>query len=347
MKKPELKAQTWLDGSWQRNYERWFSTRLGLRDWMVRTWNQVNFSLFGSVARNMGTRIAVGRDGWLYEGVYIDAYNKEDRTSEADLRQRVEALARLQAELLRKGIGFVVVIAPSKVEIYPEYAPEGALTPGRENRRTAYDRIVPLLAKAGVHLIDGHRFFKESKGRLPYPLFSRGGVHWNYYGAGFVVSQMLHAVSGQVGRDLGTLACTNVVQDSVPFGTDNDLGELLNLWQRDSLAGPQVHPQFEWRAGTGTGRPDFLLVGDSFGLTLAQIMESENVVEHCDLLFYYNRRFVFPGESQAPFDRRKLDVRAEIMRRDAVIVAINEYWLPNIGFGFVGDALRALEQGGP
>lgn len=347
MKRPVLSAKTWFDGTWQRNYERWFSTRIGLRDWLVRTWNQVNFTLFGTVARNKGTRVMVGRDGWLYEGVYVDVYNKEDRTPDSDLRERVDGLARLQAELRRRGIGFAVVISPSKVEIYPEFAPEGALTPGRENRKTAYDRLAPLLADAGIDVIDGHRFFREAKTRLPHPLFSRGGVHWNYYGAGFVVSQMLQSVSRQTGRDVGTLVCTNVVEDSIPYGTDNDLGELLNLWPRHSLAGPQVHPQFESRTGAGGRKANFLLVGDSFGLTLAQIMESENLVERCDLLFYYNRRFVFPGEVQTPFDRRRLDVRTEILGRDAVILAVNEYWFPNIGFGFVQDALRALEKDGP
>ncbi len=343
MTEPELGWKTWFDGEWQKDYDRWFTDRMGLRGQLVKTWNQVNFTLFGKAQRHQGTHVIVGRDRWMYEEVYVTAYNRADNTPSGDLEQRVRDVKRLQDELEKRHIAFVLVLAPSKVEILPEHVPPHRLLPGRAERRTAYDRIAPMLVEAGVNLVDAHRFFKENKDKLPYPLFSRGGVHWNYYGAGLVVEQVIEQIERQTGKDLVNLAVTNAIVDDEPRGTDNDLGDLLNVWQRKSLAGPQVHPVFERRAGEDAFRPNVLLIGDSFARTLAEILDQERVHAACDVLFYLNRRFSFPGDRETPVDRDELDWRSEILGRDAVVIEINEYRLPKIGFGFVERALKALD----
>ena len=342
VRKPKLNVRTWFSGDWQREYDQYFTSKIGLRGQLVRTWNQFNFTLFGKVNRHQGTPVIVGRNHWMYEQVYIDTYNKADDTADKALRERVREVKRLQDELAKRHIAFALVIAPSKVEIMPEYVPDGMLKPGRDARRTAYDRMAPMLVEAGVNLVDAHRFFVEQKPKLPHPLFARGGVHWSYYGAGFIVEQLVGQIERQTGRDLVHIACTNVVVDDVPFGTDNDLGDLLNLWQRKSLAGPQVHPVFERRASPRVFRPNVLVVGDSFARTLVEIMQEQDIDASCDILFYLNRRFSFPGDIETPLDRHTVDWKREILKRDAVVVELNEYWLPEIGFGFLHRALEAL-----
>jgi hypothetical protein len=341
--KPELNLKTWFSGDWQKDYDRYFTEKAGLRGQLVRTWNQVNFTFFGKVQRHQGTHVIVGRDRWLYEQVYIDVYNRADDTPPEELDQRVRDVKRLQDELAKRDIAFVLVVAPSKVEVLPEHVPPGLLAPGRAERRTAYDRLAPMLAKAGVNLVDARRFFMEKKNELPYPLFSRGGVHWNYYGAGLVVEQVIEQIERQTGRDLVNLSVADVVVDDEPRGTDNDLGDLLNVWQRNSLAGPQVHPVFDRSGGDDAFKPRILLVGDSFARTLAEILDEQHVHASTDVMFYLNRRFSFPGDRESPVDRKTLDWSAEILGRDAVIIEINEYWLPKIGFGFVERALNALD----
>jgi hypothetical protein len=87
-----------------------------------------------------------------------------------------------------------------------------------------------------------------------------------------------------------------------------------------------------------------LFVGDSFIFTLTYLMQTNQLFSNATTFYYYKRRFEYPAGTEAPIDHDQLDLAAEIDRVDAVILEINEYWLPKIGFGFVEPALKALEQ---
>lgn len=341
-KKPELSLRTWLSGGFQEAYDRYFTERVGLRGYLVRTYNQFNFSLFRELPKKEGTRIVVGRDNWLYERDYLETYNEPCRKRPEKLERIVRGVKRLQDELGERGVAFLLVLAPSKVEVYPEYLPAGLLAPGRGERLSAYDRMRPLLEEAGVNLVDAVALFKTWKPVKPHPLFSRGGVHWNYYSAGLVVEEIVRRLEELTGRDLVNLSVRGVEVDYTAHGTDNDIGDLLNLWKSRSMIGPQVHPVFDRQAGRGAHRLDLLFVGDSFVRTLAEIMDAEGVQERCDIFFYFKRRFAFPGDREEKLSRRRLDWTKEVLSRDAVIIEINEHWMPDIGFGFVEAALEAF-----
>jgi len=347
---PQFTFESWLDGRYQERRDRYFRERVGFRSLLIKTYNQINFSLFGIVAKTKGTQVIVGKDNYLYEAVYVNAYNTPGSTPETALRGCVRDLRALQDKLAARNIGFLLVIAPSKVEIYPEYVPDDMLVPGRSARRTEYDRIVPLIEEFGVHCLDAHRLFLEEKNTGQHALFSRGGVHWNYYGAAIVLSRIISEIELQTGRDFISITRTGVMVDYTPRGTDNDLGELLNIWQTRRMIGPQVHPVLKNQAG-GDGQPmNLLFIGDSFVHTLTEILTEQQICERWDMLFYYRRRFTPAGRSDDALDRSELDWKSELLARDAVLLEINEYWLtrlggrhvPDLGFGFVKDALSAL-----
>ena len=85
------------------------------------------------------------------------------------------------------------------------------------------------------------------------------------------------------------------------------------------------------------------MIGDSFSFTLISIMEREHLFKQCDLFYYFKRRFSWPAGTNAPIDFANLDLKRELLRRDAVIIEINEYWLPQYGFGLLRPAISALE----
>jgi len=70
-------------------------------------------------------------------------------------------------------------------------------------------------------------------------------------------------------------------------------------------------------------------------------MDRENLYGRRETYYYYNRQFTFPDGGDSPLDKRQLDLLSEVRGRDAVVIEINEHWLPRIGFGFVRDLLRA------
>jgi hypothetical protein len=338
-----LTARSWWSGAFQQSFEAWFARRLPLRAHLVRTDNQANLSLFGRV-RTGGTAISIGRENWLYEQVYVRPYNRPARTDPAGVEENVGALRRLRDLLERRGVALVLVIAPSKAEIYPEYlTPE--LTRGRIARRSPYELMAPRLAAAGLDLVDGHRLFLEERARGGALLFARGGTHWNHYGASLVVGRILAALERRRPGRFVQLQLRGARVDDEVWSTDNDLGELLNVWHRAPFRGPQTHPVLE-RAAAGRELPRLLFVGDSFSLTLATIMEEERLARPSDVLYYFKRRLRYPGPASAPLAGARFDAAREVAGLDAVVIVTSETTLPRVGFGFVPAAVAGLAAAG-
>jgi hypothetical protein len=336
---PESRLSAWWDGSLQTGFDPWFNAKVGLRGWMVRTYNQIQYSVFGTFAGS-GTKVVKGRQGMLFEKVYVDAFQSPRKRTEKELRDVCGGVRELQDRLAARGTAFLLVIAPSKAEILSEYLPGGIDVKGRGGKRSARDDMAALLDEYGIHHLDAHELFKAWKAEGAPPLFSNGGTHWNHYAAARVAGLMLEALRGQTKAPMPSLRVTGAVTNGVIWGADNDLGDLLNLWTSRRMAGPQVHPVLEKTASDPL--PDILFVGDSFVLTLTRVMDEAGLYRKRDTLYYFNRRYSYPGKGDAPLDRGKADVAAELEGRDAVIIEINEYWLPRIGFGFVKAALKAL-----
>ena len=240
------------------------------------------------------------------------------------------------------GIAFLLVIAPSKAEIYPDHLPEGADVAGRSGRRSNYQNMVERLRADGVNLVDAHELFLEWRREPGAPLlFAKGGTHWNQYGAARVVSRLMEELRGLTGKDLPALRVVGAETNRTVVDADNDLGDLVNLWSGRPLAGPQVHPVLE--RVEGTHRPDLLIIGDSFVFTLTNLMDRQGLYRKRDTYYYYNRQYFYPVAPNVPLDKRQLDLLEEIAGRDAIVVEVSEYWLPRIGFGFVRDLLKAYD----
>ncbi len=335
----------WWDGAYQRDFERRLTRRFGLRGHLVKTFNEIRFTIFRETDARAGTRIVIGRNGWLYDRNYVLRHGAPAKSAPEKRRQIVEDLRRLQEALSARGIAFAVVLAPTKVTLYPENAPSRLLRPPEQRGPGEYDEIRPLLEAAGVRVMDGVQLLLRKKEEQPHPLFSKTGTHWNYLAAGFVVEELTAELRRQTGKNLPILRPVGVEIDRKVFGSDNDLGQLLNIWRTDAIAGPQVHPRFAADIEGEPYRPNILFVGDSFVHTLTRILDDAAFYRARDTFYYFKRRFSYPTETDEPLDGARFDWRQELLERDAVVLEICEYWLPNIGFGFVGAALNFLEGG--
>jgi len=339
---PDLSLAAWWNGTLQSSFDAWINQRIGLRGYLVRTANQINYSLFRELPRRSGTQVLLGRDGFLFEKVYVDAYNAGGQRPEAELQNISISMRRLQDRLAADGIAFLLVIAPSKAEIYPEYLPAAADVAGRPGRRSNYENLIEFLKQDGVNLVDSHELFLEWKREPGTPmLFTKGGTHWNHYGAARVVARIMERLRKLTRKKLPMLQVVGVETNHTILDTDNDLGELVNLWSGRPLAGPQIHPILKTRPGSYM--PDFLFIGDSFVFPLTNLMDREQLYRRRDTYYYYNRHYFYPAEPNVVLDKHQLDLLKELQGRDAVVIEVGEYWLPRIGFGFVRDMLKAYD----
>jgi len=338
--RPVLTWRGWLDGSYARARERRFAARLSVRSHLVRTDNQIAYSLFGRTG-GRGTQIVRGQDGWLYEKGYVDHQNREP-VNDGKAAQRAREARRLQDLLAARNIGFVVLLAPSKVTVYPERLRPGALArpigaPGN------YDLARAALSAEGVNVLDARALFLRWKPDSEFPLFPRTGTHWSYAAVARLAGELYRNLERQTGRAYPEIVLAGLRTETSVLHEENDLGELLNLWTSRRMAGPQTHPDVVARPAAGRPLPRLLFVGDSFAHTLNRLLDDHRAAGRQDLLYYYKRRFTYPGRTESPVDRKRINLRADLLAGDAVILVVNEVWLPDIGFGFLADAVRSLE----
>ena len=340
---PAWSFTAWWDGTLQSAFDTWINQRIGLRGLFVRTANQLNYSLFRELPHRSGTQVLMGRSGFLFEKVYVDAYNRGGDRPPEDFARISSALRLMQSRLAQDGITFLLVIAPSKAEIYPEFLPASADTAGRPDRRSNYENLVGFLRADGVNVVDAHELFLRWKREPGTPLlFGKGGTHWNQYGAGRIVAEITTRLRELTGKDLPSIRVAGAVTNRTIVDADNDLGELLNLWSGRPFAGPQIHPVLEKHAGTHL--PDILFIGDSFVFTLTNLMDREGLYRRRNTYYYYNRQYFYPEAPNTELNKRQLDLLAELQGRDALVIEVSEYWLPRVGFGFIRDLLRAYHH---
>jgi hypothetical protein len=358
IEEPVLSLRSWWDGRFQRQVqgteqtEGWIDRHVGFRSVWIKTDGQINFSLFREIPTTANPQqIFLGKDNWLYEQDYIDNYLNLEVVPQRQLQQFAADLRSLQDELQRRGITMLLVISPSKATHYPEYLADwivyqrDMLRRHDPGRRSNYEVLRPALEQEGVHCVDAAERFREERQKQrqagqEYRLFTRGGTHWSHYGASLIVAEMLERLKELTGKDLLQLRCEKVSVDCRTTGTDNDLGDVLNVWTPWVTKGPTPHPHL---LGTpGTWSPDVLWVGDSFSDALTELMDKYHVYRRRDTLFLFLRKTTYPERKTYPVDKANFDWEQELLTRDVVIIQINEAQLSDLGYGFVQAALVFL-----
>jgi hypothetical protein len=345
----------WWSGELQSSLEAWLDGHLGLRGHAVRTDNQIGLSIFGEASSKAADTPVLGRRMMVYEDGYLTAYNGSDPYGDRRLHKLARKLGRLQKLLAERGVAFVLVISPNKAAIYPEYLPVGFVHPDGLRPATAYQRMLPMLQREGVHVVDGHSIFEEEKARSHHALFPPGGVHWNRYGAYLVLRQTWQMLERQIGKPMLELRCGAVSEDREPLPEDpmeadqeTDAAELLNVWHVGHGDWKFPRPELFTTGGDDALRPNLMIVGDSFWTLPASIIAIHRLAARSDFYYYFNEfkpRVV--GQSvQEPTRQGAADQTMtwdRVLSADAVIIEVNEITIGEAGYGFVPKALHQLQ----
>jgi len=165
--------------SLQRGY---LEKTFGFRKLLVRWENSLD--IFGLHASTLYHPVLVGRDDWLFLSQensdlnVLDDYRGLHLFTPAQLRKWVEIYVERRDWLTKRGIKYLIVLAPNKHTIYSEYIPARY---NRINGQDRMDQLVGALEKAGVDVLDLRKTLLETKkNALAY---YRTDNHWTTFGA--------------------------------------------------------------------------------------------------------------------------------------------------------------------
>ncbi len=340
---PPWSLDALLSGATFRGVDTWFNSRVGLRNFWVRLDNHVNYALFRETAvREQGTRVVAGPGDWLYEHHYI-RYSVEPGTqTEAQLRTSLARIRSVQDKLARRGIPFRLIIAPSKVEIYPEHAPAVYFAGRRPDAVTTnFERARPLFKEYGINLYDGPARYRDWKKTMPDNLFSRAGTHWSYYSVYLVLNELRAELNPHLRHPIPELKIKTLLPNS-PRMEDNDLLSLMNLLRSTPYEHPTPFPELVAQTAVPTDQlPRILWVHDSFGWMPINSLYSANAVRPSESLYYFSLGvYDLPDIKLNNRDVTKIDWENYLKDYDAVVMIWTEIAFDYMGWGF----FEALDQ---
>ncbi len=122
VERPALKFDRESLASYPAGFEAYFNDAFGFRDPLIRGNSLVKVRLLGV---SPTPRVVIGTRGWLYyadEGFLHDLHRNPPLTHEQLEAYRIAYVSR-RDWLARKGIRYMVMFAPNKHTIYPEFIP--------------------------------------------------------------------------------------------------------------------------------------------------------------------------------------------------------------------------------
>ncbi len=341
--KPHFTLSSLTDRSFQDNMSAWFDTSFGLRGYLVKTYNQILYSLFHEPPYT-GENIIIGKSNQLYSSPYIESYLNVRKTLPIDQFQQIATrIKELQELLAEHGIGFILLLTPGKASIYPEYIPDSYLR-GSQGINTNPRNFLSALRQHSVNCVDGISILQQGRSLSKAPLFPRGGMHWSEMGAYIVLEQLLAMMSEIGGQNIGKIEVEDC-ELTAPAGADRDLVDLLNLWF--PLSG-YLCPKLTLKLVSQDYKPKVLFTGGSFNYMLLGMLSRLELTSCLNFINYYNYKVTYPDPKLIHREILRLDWDNEIFSNDFIILEINETYVngefDSLASGFAKDALIKLKH---
>ncbi len=331
---PEFSLNSLFEGLFLPRLTKHYNRSVGFHNELVRLHNQVDFSLF----RIPNARsVVIGKEDYLFEDQYINAFNGRDFIGVKKIEARVRQIRFAQDRLWKeKGILFLVLILPDKGTFYPEYIPQRFKLSVREN--TNYKWYSRKLKEEHVNLIDYSAWFRAMKDTSGYPLFSKSGIHWSSYGSYLAMDSLVRYLEEKTGRAFSHARVTQTIISRNPMDRDDDVERALNLaWGIPSQ--PLAYPKVTWKKPGNQLPFSALFIGDSFYFTWAEAGYIGNVFRNRD--FWYFDHDVYYGTYPTGERAVSQDLKRMLSQHDAIIFLQTSAGYGQLGYFFIDRLLAA------
>jgi len=187
---PSLQLLAGTNGDFAAGLNKWFDDRVGFRDLLIRSKNQIDYTLF-----HTSKKVHIGADGWLF---YLDTSPDINSLDVAGMSALEASYVTLAHRLQDKGIKLIVIGYPTKAAIYAEMAPSDLpLRPTGGN----YDQFRNFLAtRSELTFIDAEEIFKRLKSTSSELLYAKGDIHATQFAQRPVVKEIVARIAQAEGR---------------------------------------------------------------------------------------------------------------------------------------------------
>ena len=338
--KPELTFDNYKSNTYQTQIEKYVSEHFGLREPVIRLYNQYVWSAFNKTYCHF---IVPGKKGYLYYALAVNEHyglelpkhykSNEEAMKDADVELR--QMNKLRHVLKDYGIEFLAFIAPDKPEVYPEYLPR---SDANDTTIHLADYFSRRMDETGFPYINMTDWFVSMRDTASFPLFPKTDSHWRYaaiYGYDSLF-RFINTLDGEA-------KFPNIhIGPPVAYESDKIEGdeETLNLIFRIRGDKTKYKSDITVEADSTQRKPKVLFVGDSFIWSLGEYMPAREIMADREVWFYNNTAYIgFDNKTQSV---RDIDRLSHILNADYVVFysAGHQWW--EATYGFAKDALLQL-----
>lgn len=170
VKPPEFSSQRFLDVSFYADYVNYFNDRFAFRAPLIHVKNWIDYNVFKTSPTK---KVVLGKSGWLFYNEEL--FRENNPCDKGKILKIAEQLQALEKIIEGSGRQFLLIIAPNKASIYPEYVLGSSSC---ENIEMFSEALKQHPVKNFLKLKEA---FSESKKK--HKLYFKTDTHWNIYGS--------------------------------------------------------------------------------------------------------------------------------------------------------------------
>jgi len=187
-----------LNRNFAKDFEAYYNDTFAGRKKLLKKYGKIQYKL----GIDNGITIQ-GQKGWAFydsakvpDGYTLIDYFGEVRFSEEELKQMASGVEKARQFYAKRGIDYIIVIAPNKEEMYSEYMPE-RLQKQRKSDQSRVDLAVAYLQKhTQVKIINFKEALLAAKKAMPMEIYFPLDSHWNEIGGYVGYSAMADYLNG-------------------------------------------------------------------------------------------------------------------------------------------------------
>ena len=170
--------------------DQYFNDHFGFRKFFIRNFNALYYNFFDQ----SGTKkVLKGKDGWIFTNRdnVSETYRNVVKLSDDDLFAWKKLVIEPGDFLKSKNIKFIVLVAPDKSTIYPEYMPAWLK---RTNQPAILDQLLAYTrANSDITMLDLRPALFEAKKQEQ--IYYKADTHWNSKGAYIAYREIIGELS--------------------------------------------------------------------------------------------------------------------------------------------------------
>lgn len=173
-----------------KKFEKYFNDHFGFRNLLIRYHALFKVKL-SPLPVSPSKKVIAGQNGWYFynsdeigDGFLTKDWRGLIQYTDRELETIKSRIDQYYSYFEKQGIPFLIVIAPNKSTIYPEFMPKDIT---RVNPRTRMDQVIEYLeTHSKYQILDVRPALSEAK--KTYLTHYKTGTHWNNFG-GFIAYQ--------------------------------------------------------------------------------------------------------------------------------------------------------------